>query len=45
MRSVIESFEYHARIDFHKEFDQFGKDFADFLDKILVLDPEMRYYF
>lgn len=42
MRGVIQSFNQYERIDFFAAFRDYGEDFADFLDKILVLDPEQR---
>ncbi|CAI4227811.1 unnamed protein product [Auanema sp. JU1783] len=42
MRVVIESYEQHPRVDFYEHFKSYDKDFIDFLDKVLVLDPEKR---
>lgn len=45
MRNVIEQFSPRKRVDFHDYFRDYGQGFADFLDQILVLDPEQRYLF
>jgi len=42
MRLVIESMGIHPRKNFHEHFGAYGDDVADFLDRILVLDPDRR---
>lgn len=42
MRKVIERYEKYPRVDFNKYFRKAPPHFIDFLDKILVLDPEKR---
>ncbi|XGW31478.1 hypothetical protein V3C99_009997 [Haemonchus contortus] len=41
-RRVVESYRHHDRQDFAKRFIGCPRLFVDFLDKILVLDPEKR---
>ncbi|KAK6041527.1 hypothetical protein COOONC_20970 [Cooperia oncophora] len=41
-RRVVESYRHHERQDFAKRFIGCPRLFVDFLDKILVLDPEKR---
>jgi len=42
MRLVIESMGIHPRKNFQEHFGAYGDDVADFLDRILVLDPDRR---
>ncbi|CAJ0929032.1 unnamed protein product, partial [Mesorhabditis belari] len=42
MRAVLEMYDKYNRVDFLRHFGASPPGFADFLDKILVLDPERR---